>query len=411
MAMDAYQQQLAAWQQAYPYLGASPTSAHQPTLGDYSDSRRKFMDMWAGAHPYSGLNPTSFGMSQAEMEAAGNATDESRRAFSDYEQWGSQGEQAWRAALTPEQRAQYDEMKSADYAKKQRMGQMAFLAAAGAMAAPGIMGALGSTASTSAEALAAADIAGGLIPEFGTEAAYLSGLGTYAMPVSAGSVAVSELPSLVGGAGEVASWYPEVASAAGGLGGLPGGGAIGPDAYYSGLGGVDGSIAGSGVNNPGFNTWVKGISPDMLSKLTNIFGGADSLIKGLYSLYQSNKFAELGKGTPAQQTANSQLDALLKDPSKIYTMPGWEAGLEAVQRTGAGQGYLGSGNMMIALNKYGGDFFNNTVKQLNDIATGGQAVQAAYNTGSANLFGQGTNSLGYWFSKYGSPIFDMIKGP
>src|SRR5574343_95468 len=94
MAMDAYQKQLAAWQQAYPYLGASPTSAHQPTLGDY-------------------------------------------------EQWGSQGEQAWRAALTPEQRAQYDELKAADYAKKQRMGQMAFLAAAGARAAPGIIGAMG----------------------------------------------------------------------------------------------------------------------------------------------------------------------------------------------------------------------------------------------------------------------------
>src|SRR5574343_496636 len=170
MAMDAYQKQLAAWQQAYPYLGASPTSAHQPTLGDYSDSRRKFMDMWAGANPYNGLNPTSFGMSQAEMEAAGNATNESRQAFGDYEQWGSQGEQAWRAALTPEQRAQYDELKAADYAKKQRMGQMAFLAAAGARAAPGIIGALGGGAEAAGGATGMADWMAG-VPAMGRGAA------------------------------------------------------------------------------------------------------------------------------------------------------------------------------------------------------------------------------------------------
>lgn len=48
----------------------------------------------------------------------------------------------------------------------------------------------------------------------------------------------------------------------------------------------------------------------------------------------------------------------LPNPGDITSIPGYQAGLEAVQRAGAAQGFTGSGNMMVALQKYGGDFYN-----------------------------------------------------
>lgn len=50
-------------------------------------------------------------------------------------------------------------------------------------------------------------------------------------------------------------------------------------------------------------------------------------------------------------------------PGDITSVPGYQAGLEAVQRSLAAQGYQGSGNMMAALHKYGGDAYNQYVNQ------------------------------------------------
>lgn len=387
-----------------------------PTTGNLAfDDYTRAQDAWMKAHPYQGKEAYD---SRGVQDLVGGGIDSLSGINVDRNAWEQKQLQAFGATLTPEQGAERARLGAERNAKLRRNGQLAALGSFGAIAGLGAFGAggLGGGAAAGAESLAAADIAGGLIPEFGSEAAYMSGLGTFATPLGESALPVmtdlGAVGEAAGGAMPAMGEYA-VPGAVAGVGGGGGGASAVPglDGYYTGLGGVDGSLTGSGVSGTtGYGGWAKSLSPDMLRIFSNVLGGYNNLANGLYSLYMSRQFAGLGKGTPSQQTANSQLNALLQDPNQIYKMPGWEAGLQAVQRTGAGQGYLGSGNMMVALNKYGGDFYNNTVRQLNDIATGGQAVQAAYRTGSADLFGQGVNSIGYWLSRYGSPVFDMISG-
>ncbi len=56
-------------------------------------------------------------------------------------------------------------------------------------------------------------------------------------------------------------------------------------------------------------------------------------------------------------TYDQQLQHLEANPGDITKLPGYEAGLTAVERSQAAGGYLGSGNMMAALQQYGGNAF------------------------------------------------------
>lgn len=135
-----------------------------------------------------------------------------------------------------------------------------------------------------------------------------------------------------------------------------------------------------------------------------------SVIQGLSGLFQQNKLKKLSEQlsgmadpqAPYRGARAAELDTLMKDPSKITEYPGYQAGLEAVQRSRAAQGYNGSGNMMASLAKYGGDFFNNAVSQLNGLAGGspGGAANLRYqgSVDSTNLLGQSLNRIGYGLS-------------
>ena len=71
-------------------------------------------------------------------------------------------------------------------------------------------------------------------------------------------------------------------------------------------------------------------------------------------------------------TAGNKLNELLQNPSSITSTPGYQfaynQGLEAVNRTAAAKGQLGSGNRLYDLTKYGqglaSQTYNNTVSQL-----------------------------------------------
>lgn len=144
-----------------------------------------------------------------------------------------------------------------------------------------------------------------------------------------------------------------------------------------------------------------GLSPGTSSAL----GGLWSAGSGLYGLYQSSQLKKQAQKYaaaadpfgPYRSQYADQLSALTRDPSGITKMPGYEAGLQAVQRSMAAQGYNGSGNMMTALSKYGGDFYNNAVSQLSGLA--GAGINPA-NGASIGLSGQAggdnlaLNSLG-----------------
>jgi len=136
-------------------------------------------------------------------------------------------------------------------------------------------------------------------------------------------------------------------------------------------------------------------------------GNTLSLGSSVYGLYQANKLKQMaalaaGKADPwgasgGRAMADGQLQALMRDPSSITSTPGYAAGLQAVERRMAAQGFNGSGNMMAALSQYGGQFYNDAIARLGGLAgAGGNPAAGA----QLNIQGAGTaanlmmNSLG-----------------
>lgn len=136
------------------------------------------------------------------------------------------------------------------------------------------------------------------------------------------------------------------------------------------------------------------------------YSPAIDYLRGGYGLYQANKLSQLAKGTAAEQAAGGQLQSLISDPSSIVKTPGYEAGLQAVQRAAAGKGYLASGNLSVALSKFGTDFYNNSLQTLDQIANRNAAIRQQNRNNSIALAGQALNSLGYGFgrSNRGAPV-------
>lgn len=128
----------------------------------------------------------------------------------------------------------------------------------------------------------------------------------------------------------------------------------------------------------------------------------------LLGMKQSNDMRSMAAKAAAQQDPfagqraqyGQKLNDLYANPSNVQALPGYQAGLDAVTRKMASQGYLGSGNMMTALHDYGGNAFNAEATRLAQLAgagfspSGGNALIAG-NTSANNLLGQSLATLGY----------------
>lgn len=287
----------------------------------------------------------------------------------------------------------------------------------------GLAGAAGSGLSTGAGGLAStADGLTALGSSWSPEALGLTSVG------SSGSQAAASLLSELGswtvptlGAAEAAAAGGGAAAAGGGALGGGGGAATGAgtfspsmnygpgmtglqtSAYDTTLGmtgskGLADAVANSSIGSSILRSPVtKGLADSLSSYGSG--SGWESLVKGALSLYQTNQMSKLGQPSAAQRTAGDQLAALLSDPSSMTKLPGYEAGLQAVQRSGAANGYLGSGNMAVALSKYGGDFYNNTLRQLDSIANGNAGINQQYNFASTEMMGNAINNFGYGLTK------------
>lgn len=112
----------------------------------------------------------------------------------------------------------------------------------------------------------------------------------------------------------------------------------------------------------------------------SVVGEAMKVVTGVsdYKHGKATKNAERA-GINTSMLAHSQLQGLLSDPSKITEMPMYKAGLEAVQRSLGQQGLTGSGNAVLGLAEYGGNFYQQQLSTLAAIAQGGTP---AYGTGS-----------------------------
>ena len=98
-----------------------------------------------------------------------------------------------------------------------------------------------------------------------------------------------------------------------------------------------------------------------------IYSGGQWLTPAQYQQSQAQQ-----KAQQVYTTAGNKLNELLQNPSSITSTPGYQfaynQGLEAVNRTAAAKGMLGSGNRLYDLTKFGqglaSQTYNNTVSQL-----------------------------------------------
>jgi hypothetical protein len=139
------------------------------------------------------------------------------------------------------------------------------------------------------------------------------------------------------------------------------------------------SIAsGSSIASSGF-----GFNPGTLLAGT-------SALNSLYGIYQGQQLQKMAKQQQGrQQQYADMLSGLMRDPSSLVNTPGYQAGLEAVQRGLAASGYLGSGNEMTALLNYGGNIYDQQVARL-----AGLAGLGAVNPSPIDIGMSGTNLTG-----------------
>lgn len=157
-------------------------------------------------------------------------------------------------------------------------------------------------------------------------------------------------------------------------------------------------LAGGGSIGAGTAGGASGLGT--LSSLLSLGSGA----YGLSNAIQMQQLAkQAGASTQYAPQYAAQLAALEANPSSITSTPGYQSGLEAVERSMAAQGYQGSGNMAAALQQYGGNFFNQQVQQLQSLANpsgAGTALSgaAASNTAASSALaalGYGAAGLGF----------------
>ncbi len=120
--------------------------------------------------------------------------------------------------------------------------------------------------------------------------------------------------------------------------------------------------------------------------------GLSSLANAGIGMYQANQLRQASQAADpwARYRAQygDQLNALMQNPSQIQNIPGYQAGMQAIERSLASQGYQGSGNMMNAMANYGGQFYQQQLANLanlagvNNVSTG---LQGQFN--AANMLG------------------------
>ncbi len=217
-------------------------------------------------------------------------------------------------------------------------------------------------------------------------------IGVGALGASIGGLAAGALGGAVGGflgggiGGEISGQGWNHDAVTGLLGGAVGGGLYGSGIFD--LAGGAGSTAGAASAAPGeagLAAPAAGIGATGATSGALGTGGALTAGTGMTSAQVSSLLSgglkalslsqALGRMTqqanafgPYRSQYAQQLSQLEANPSTITNLPGYSAGLQAVQRSLASQGYSGSGNMMAALQGYGEQFYNNQVQTLAGLA-------------------------------------------
>lgn len=155
------------------------------------------------------------------------------------------------------------------------------------------------------------------------------------------------------------------------------------------------------------------------AEYTGLVGPAYNIGSGIYGMYQGEEqkkramelAAQADPMGPYRAGYAQQLQQLMSNPSMISSLPGYKAGLQAVERRGAAQGWNGSGNMAASLSEFGGNFYDQQVQRLASLAGGnpGNAASLAMNGTQAgnSIAMQGLNRIGYGATQR-DPTSDII---
>lgn len=208
-----------------------------------------------------------------------------------------------------------------------------------------------------------------------------------------GAPALSEL---VGGGTAAAAADPLAFSAADiGLTGST----LTPEALAAGAG-AGGALAGGGAG------LLSAITGGLKSLATP--GSLLSIGSGIYGLNQANQMKQIAQQAaqlqdpfaPQRSQYQQQLSALMANPQSVSSIPGYQAGLDAIIRSQAAAGYLGSGNMMNAMAQYGGQFYQQQLQNLMQLSGanvqpggGSQLIQGQQ--AAAGLTSSALGSIGY----------------
>ena len=111
-----------------------------------------------------------------------------------------------------------------------------------------------------------------------------------------------------------------------------------------------------------------------------------------------NKAAATNATYQTTATAANKLNSLLSDPSSVADTPGYQwaynQGLEAVNRTAAAKGLLGSGNRLYDLVNYGqgkaSQTYNDTVNQLSSLLQYNKTPTNQYSSNGTSMSLGGT---------------------
>lgn len=206
-----------------------------------------------------------------------------------------------------------------------------------------------------------------------------------------------------------------------------------------GSGGNDLSLAASdqAFNQALSDAGITGLSPQTVSSLSKLLGGGGGAggLGGGNLGAMGNILGAVGalmSGNAAKQSAKTASDmaneiiqrsdpfyqyragygkelADLETSKDVTGIPGYQAGLESVERAGAAQGFTGSGNMMKALQDYGGNFFNQREGFLARLA-GADVQPGAGLATAAGLVSQGQASGQFGNQQYLNAIGQLLSG-
>lgn len=129
---------------------------------------------------------------------------------------------------------------------------------------------------------------------------------------------------------------------------------------------------------------------------------------GLYGLYSAGNLEDTAEEAAAgadpfaatRPQYIQQLAQLSADPSMITKLPGYGAGIQAVNRGMAAGGYLGSGNQMAALQQYGQNAYAQEIARLMAMAQMGnpaasEAIRMRGAEGATSMRGNALNRIIY----------------